>query len=254
MTTDEYLQAVINRNIAVTGDASPAALAGNAVYQIANQWAGNQLRSATYSGSYAKGTAVRGQTDVDIFMSLRSDTSTTLREIFEGLHSWMVNRGYPSARQQNVSIHVNHRGVEVDLVPGVHYGDNTEYHWLYVNKANRHRTQTNISLHIDTVRRSGRIREIVLTKIWKKNHALDFPSFYLELIVLEALKYSRASLSDSFWAVLQYLEENFLSSRIVDPANSNNIISDDLTEAEKRVVSNKAGESRHQRAWERIVW
>lgn len=254
MTADEYLQNLIARNRVATGEGSAASNAGNAVYQIVKRWAGQQLRSGSYSGSYAKGTAIRGRTDVDLFISLKSDTTNTLKEIFDKLHSWISQNGYPHARKQNVSVHVVHNSIEVDLVPAVHLGGNTEDHWLYVNKANRERTKTNVDTHINTVRNSGRINEIILTKIWRKNHNLDFPSFYLELAVIEALKYKRSGLAEHFLAILDYLSTTFVSARFVDPANTNNIISDDLTDAEKKAIAIKAGQSRGQQSWGSIVW
>lgn len=142
----------------------------------------------------------------------------------------------------------------MDLVPAVHLGGNTEDHWLYVNKANRERTKTNVDTHINTVRNSGRINEIILTKIWRKNHNLDFPSFYLELAVIEALKYKRSGLAEHFLAILDYLSTTFVSARFVDTANTNNIISDDLTDAEKKAIAIKAGQSRGQQSWGSIVW
>lgn len=254
MTADEYLKNLIAQNRVATGEGSAASNAGNAVYQVVSRWAGQQLRSGSYSGSYAKGTAIRGRTDVDIFISLKSDTTNTLKEIFDGLHGWLAKNGYPYARKQNVSVHVVHNGVEVDLVPAVHLGGNTDDHWLYVNKANRERTKTNVDTHIHYVRDSGRINEIILTKIWRKNHNLDFPSFYLELAVIEALKYKRSGLADHFLAVLDYLSNEFVSARFVDPANTNNIISDDLTDNEKRVIALQAGQSRREQSWKRTAW
>lgn len=254
MTADEYLQNLIAQNRVATGEGSAAFNAGNAVYQVVRRWAGQQLRSGSYSGSYAKGTAIRGRTDVDIFISLKSDTTNTLKVIFDGLHGWIAKNGYPYARKQNVSVHVVHNSVEADLVPAIHLGGNTEDHWLYVNKANRERTKTNVDTHINYVRNSGRVNEIILTKIWRKNHNLDFPSFYLELAVIEALKYKRGGLADNFLAVLDYLSSGFILARFVDPANTNNIISDDLTDTEKRVIASQAGQSRRQQSWESIVW
>jgi len=254
MTSDEYLQNLIARDRVVTGEGTAAFNAGNAVYQIVKRWAGQYLRKGSYSGSYAKGTAIRGRTDVDIFVSLNSNRPNTLKEIFDGLHSWISQNGYPNARKQNVSVHVVHNSVEVDLVPAVHLGGNTEDHWLYVNKSNKERTKTNVDTHINTVKSSGRVNEIILTKIWRKNHKLDFPSFYLELAVIEALKYKRSGLADHFLAVLDYLSSGLVLARFVDPANTNNIISDDLTDTEKRVIASQAGQSRRQQSWESIVW
>jgi hypothetical protein len=254
MTADQYLQNLITQNRVTTGPGTAASNAGNAVYQVVRGWAGQQLRSGSYSGSYAKGTAIRGRTDVDMFISLKSDTTNTLKEIFDSLHSWISQNGYSYARKQNVSVHVVHNGIEVDLVPAVHLGGNTEDHWLYVNKSNQERTKTNIDVHINLIKNSGRINEIILTKIWRKNNNLDFPSFYLELAVIEALKYKRGGLADNFLAVLDYLSNEFVSARFVDPANTNNIISDDLTNIERKVIAAQAGQSRGQQSWGSIVW
>lgn len=254
MTADEYLQSLISKYRASTGQGSPAYSAGNEVYPIIQQWAGEQLREVRFSGSNAKGTAIRGTTDVDLFISLKNGTQETLKQIFDMLFNRMRDNGYPDARKQNVSIHVNHKGIDMDLVPAVHLGGNTEDHWLYVNKANRERTKTNVNDHVELVRNSGRVNEIIVTKIWRKNHNLDFPSFYLELAVIEALKYKRSGLAEHFLAILDYLSNGFASARFVDPANTNNIISDDLTDAEKKCIASQAGQSRRQQSWGGIVW
>lgn len=86
MTADEYLQNLITRDRVVTGDGSAASNAGNTVYQIVKRWADQYLRKGSYSGLYAKGTAIRGRTDADIFVSLKSDTLNTPKEIFDGLY------------------------------------------------------------------------------------------------------------------------------------------------------------------------
>jgi len=254
MTPDEYLQSLITKYKASTGTGSVAYNAGNAIYPIIKKWAGVQLREVSFSGSNAKGTAIHGTTDVDLFISLKSDTKETMKQLFDKLFTTMKGNGYTGALKQNVSIHVNHVGIDVDLVPAVHFGDNSEDHWLYVNKPNRDRTKTNITTHINLVKGSGRINEIILAKIWRKNHGLDFPSFYLELAVIEALKYTRTGLADNFIKILEYLRDLLATARHVDPANSNNIISDDLTVAEKKIIADQAKKSRAEPKWEQTVW
>jgi hypothetical protein len=255
MSPDEYLQSLIIRyQVPVAVEGTPAYNAGKALYPILQQWAGKQLREVRFSGSNAKGTAIHGNTDVDLFISLKSDTSNTLKEVFDSLYDRIRNNGYPNARKQHVSIHISHKGIEVDLVPAVHFGGNTEDHWLYVNRPNRERTKTNVNEHINLVRSSNRINEIILTKIWRLNHKLDFPSFYLELVVIEALKSKRAVLAENFLSVLEYLSSSFVSARFVDPANTNNIISGDLADIEKRVIASQAKKSRTEQLWGSIVW
>lgn len=253
MTADGYLQSVIARYRVSTGAGSPAETAGNEIYPALQKWAGNQLREVRYSGSTAKGTGIKGTTDVDLFVSLKSDTPNTLKEIFDSLHGTMRNNGYPNATKQNVSIHVKHKGIEVDLVPAVHHGNSSEDHWLYVNKANRERTQTNVNTHIELIRKSGCLDEIILAKIWRKNHGLDFPSFYLELAVLDAMQYQTPH-KENFFSMLNYLANNFASTRFIDPANTANVISDTLTLAEKNAIADQASRSMQERSWGSIVW
>jgi hypothetical protein len=49
-------------------------------------WANQYFNALEYSGSYAKGTGVRGISDVDVFISLKSDTPGTLKEIYNNLY------------------------------------------------------------------------------------------------------------------------------------------------------------------------
>jgi hypothetical protein len=55
--------------------------------------------------------------------------------------------------------------------------------------------------------------------------------------------------------VFDYLRDSFPAARIADPANTNNIISEDLTAQEKAKVSAAAGAARQAAAssWEDIV-
>ncbi len=83
---------------------------------------------------------------------------------------------------------------------------------------------------------------------------LDFPSFYLELAVIEALSQSgEIGLAERVWRVLGYLASDFGRARFVDPANSNNIISDDLATAEKTRIMEAAARARQAKMWEEIV-
>lgn len=130
------------------------------------------------------------------------------------------------------------------------------YHSIYRRKVDSW-TQTNIQEHINAVKNSGRINEIIAMKIWTKRHNLDFPSIYLELIVLEALKYKSKdinNLASNITTILDYLIVDFFDKRIIDPSNSNNIISNDLTFQEKKMIVNQAKNSRAQQYWRDVIW
>jgi hypothetical protein len=248
---DVYLQTILNREAVNTGPLSPVRNVQTTLAPIIQEWAGTQLVSITPSGSFAKATANHSGTDIDLFVSLAADTTNPLKEIYEGLFSRMVAKGY-APKRQNVSINVTVNGYDVDLVPAKRQDNYGQDHSLYRRRADTW-TKTNVARHITLVAESGRTQEARIIKLWRNQKGLDFPSFYLELTVLDALSGSRASLSDNIWKVLLYLRDSFPVARVVDPANTNNTISDDLTAAEKANVKAAAVRALAAANWNQIV-
>lgn len=250
MTADEYVLKIMDKYVV---DIEKAKKAGNNVYPTIQKWAGSYLVKAEFSGSLAKGTAVSLSSDADIFISLSSETKGTLLEIYNSLYAYVNQAGY-KARKQNVSIGLEVNGYKIDLVPGKRQSQHGNDHSLCRFKAATW-TKTNIHTHISHVQNSNRVREIKLTKIWRELHCLDFPSFYLEMAVIDALKYkSTNDLANNFMTVLNFLASDFTSKTYIDPANSNNTISNDLTFAEKKNISLQASNSKNERIWGNIIW
>lgn len=246
---DQYVAQIIQRY----APSSMTALVFGQISPLLTQWAGSQLSRVFISGSNAKGTAIRGGTDLDIFISLKSSISQDLGEIYESLYQFATKQIW-LPRKQNVSIGIQYLGSKIDLVPGrIQAGSFTD-HSLYKNKATTW-TKTNVDLQITTIRTSQRIDEIKAIKIWRNLHNLEFPSFYLELIVIEALRYQRAAnLAQNVLEVLRYISDNIIVSRVLDPGNMSNVISEDLTVAEKSALSFAAANSLRESDWNRIIW
>ena len=205
------------------------------------------------SGSRAKGTAVALSTAFDVFISLSSSDDTPLEDIYNSLYAHFNQPSY-NCRKQNVSIGITYGGKSVDLVPGRRQSQYGDDHSLY-NRKQSSWMKTNISEHIRMVKNSNRIIEIAAAKIWRHRHSLEFPSIFLELVTIQALKNHRVAEHDNnFLSLLDYIRDNIQSVRIVDPANSNNIISDELTAADKKTLSAQAGKSRNEEKWASIIW
>ena len=99
------------------------------------------------------------------------------------------------------------------------------------------------------------MKEIRAVKIWRNLHGLSFPSFYLELMVIEGLKgRSKTNLAENVLNALNFIGDNLATRRIIDPANTNNVISDDLSAMEKNTVARQAKLSAGKRRWEEIIW
>jgi len=254
MSSDDYVKRIISKyKVPEEIDILTQICIVDPLIQIIKDWAGDCLNDIQISGSRAKGTAINICSDLDLFISLKSSTSNTLKEIYDSLFSHISNNNI-ECRKQNVSIGIKYGGYSIDLVPGKKHKGNINDHSLYRNKKGTW-TQTNINKHINHVRNSGRIDEIVLLKIWRKLHNIDFPSIYLELVVIDALMYKNKNQpASNFLAILDYLKDYFVDKTIIDPANTNNVISDDLYKYEKEAIAKKAKESRNQLYWKDIIW
>lgn len=218
---------------------------------LAQSWAGADLLAVAESRSWAKGTAVAGGTDLDLFVSLRPETSGSLAEIYTAFFCFL--RRHVDPRRQDVSIGVTLGAAKIDLVPGRKQPGPTTDHSLYSNRR-RSWIQTNVSQHISLVRRSGRANEIRLLKIWRRRHGLEFPSFALELAALRALAGSpQGALAPNVVAAWTFLRDQLEQARLVDPANSNNVVSDALTVAEKRRVATAAAQALEQWSWSAVL-
>jgi hypothetical protein len=253
MSADSYLSGILANYQLATGVGSAAYNVRGTMLPIIQRWAGNFLLDFSFSGSYAKGTGVKGSTDVDLFISLDPHIPKTLGAIYESLFTFLQNAGY-NPRRQNVSIRVMYTNLLVDLVPARKQLGYTNDHSLYKQKTQTW-TLTNFQTHINLVAHSGRLNEIRAIKIWRQLNNLDFPSFYLELATIDALSgRSTNQLADNVWATLIYLRDKFSNARFVDPANTANIISDDLTPTEKMVIANAAGTSLTKQYWSQVIW
>jgi len=215
-------------------------------------WAGIYYVNIIKSGSIAKGTAISIASDVDLMVSLTSNCNENnggLESIYDSLYS-ELNRKYQNVRKQNVSVRINlpsDMGVlnklEVDITPARKQAGNTNDHSLWVSKLKTW-CKTNIQKHIDDILNSNRINEIKLLKIWRELNELDFPSIYLEYLLIKNILSSKSFGSDywekNFLHILSELakpDKNPLLLKIRDPANLNNILSDLLTTNEKAKIA-----------------
>ncbi len=240
------------------------------IYQlktILQTWAGPCYLQTIDSGSRAKGTAIFLGSDVDYLVSLTANSSQTnggLKGIYDNLFSYLGSK-YPSVRKQNVSVRIHLgtllAGIEVDVTPAQKHTGNTNYHSLYTSKSSTSWIQTNTQKHIYDISQSGRINEIKLLKIWRELYSLDFSSIYLEYLLITKVLLNRSKhidhLENNFFYILQEFAKdtsNPLFARIIDPANSANVLSDLLSQVEKNKIISVAKQSIKNQNWGQIIW
>ena len=244
INADLYLLAVIGRERA--GDDDAPYRVRRQMEPLLRAWAGARLEAVTLSGSYPKATALRGS-DVDLLVSLAPETPGSLAEVHAGLAAHF--RDY-AARPRNVSVRVQFQWASVDLVPARRRAGST-VHTLWQMRYGTW-LQTDVGEQIRYVRSSGLLDEILALKIWRRRNVLRFPSFLLELAVLRALRPGRG-VSRSFLEMLEFLASEFVGARLVDPVNSNNVVSDALTVEEKSRIAGAAEMSLRAASWAEIL-
>jgi hypothetical protein len=257
MSADTYLAQILAKY-------SPRSLAGHAaplseLGGLLHTWANGCYIAIVKSGSLAKGTAISLASDVDFLVSLTSDCNENtggLKSIYDSLYGTLNGR-YTTVRKQNVSVRLTLNGLQIDVTPARRHSGNTNYHWIYLSKSGS-RQQTNVQKHNVDISTSGRTNEIRILKIWRELNRLEFPSIYLEyLLVKTVLSGSRGTVAENALTAFKELARenaNPLFARVVDPANSSNILSDLLTDAEKNAIISRARIAASQQYWSKIVW
>jgi hypothetical protein len=173
--------------------------------------------------------------------------------MYNTLCTALGNAGYP-VRKQDVSVGTKVNGYSIDLVPGRRQTQYENEHSLYRNRTGSW-TKTDVHRHISLVSHSGRTDEIKALKLWRCRHNLQFPSFYLELAVMDALHSARTGdLAANVWRTLEYFRDRITTATYIDPANTNNVVSDDCSPAEKAHIAAQAASSLTSRTWQEVVW
>lgn len=250
-TTEQYAASIVEKYRVVADAASPAHRAADEVIPLLRKWGKQHLQGITLSGAYAKNTAISLSSHADILISLASIPGVEMKKIFWSLFEHLTDHDLrPHTR--GVSIRLQHHGFNIDLIPACR--DRKSGNLLF-NKRTVSEVHTDIAQHTHLIGNSGRQQEICAMKIWRERNGLDWPSLYLELTVLRALEAERfGQLADNVLAVLHFLVGRFEQAVVRDPANGENVVSNDLSDEEKRAIVKAAREALYDENWKKILW
>ena len=252
MSASSYLRDILAREAVNAGMQSPLRLLESEIEGICRRWAGSALLEVYPTGGFEKGTANRSGTAIDFLVSLAPDTEYLPAEAYEALYHTFDDAGL-SPKRRDVSIGVKLRGMTVDIVPARRLARTTDEHELFLRRTGA-TVITNLTQHVLDGIACGRRDEIRIVKLWRDQMGLDLPSFNLELAVVAALRrQSAGALADNVWEVFGYLANLFPARSLLDPANANNIVSDQMTAAQRDAVRKAAQYARAGRSWHDII-
>lgn len=190
-----------------------------------------------YAGSYGKKTMIADSFDLDVVAYWPVGCPYTLKDIFEAVGP-VLQQKWKSASPKTVAWTISFQGgFHIDVVPG------RALDHAY-KEANLYRSdkdcsmKTSIKVHIDTVKSSGRHDAIRLMKLWRVRNGVPWKkTLPLELMTIEALRgTSTTDLEQQLLKVFAHVRDTIERVLIVDPANSNNIVSDELGDGDRNAI------------------
>jgi hypothetical protein len=251
-TVDQYAAAIVEKYHVDADTGSPAHRAADQIIPLLKQWGKPYLAGITLSGAYAKNTAITLSSQVDVLILLNPNAGMEIKNVFWSLFEFLSDHDQ-RPRTRHVSIQLPSKDMQVDVIPA--FRDRASSGNILFNKRTGNAVQTDVAQHVHLVGNSGRQQEICALKIWRERNSLDFPSFYLELTALQALESERfGQVADNVLAALRYMANRFEQAVVRDPANRNNIISNDLNAADKKAIAKAARGALYGENWKKIIW
>jgi hypothetical protein len=174
-------------------------------------------------------------------------------DLFGAVHAVLVNAGF-TVHPQTVALRLPGKGgFHVDVVPGRAQDTSFRYATLHKNTQPPSWLQTSLKVHIDAVRKTE-LRQIVrLLKLWRLRHGVPLKTFALEILTVRALDEAQKNdLAVALMALLRFISAHMENVRLVDPANSNNIL--DVTANDRSATAQIAARCVGEKFWEQIVW
>lgn len=241
MTANEYLEKLLEDNKIPEEELNNIRAKRDEVETKLRGHFGDKILTIKYSGSIAKKTAINASKDLDLAVHFKKDSYGSLKQMYEDVYDLLCQH-YIAVQKQNVSIGLSLENV--DVVPGRRIEDGSNNDVNLFRKDTEGSIKTNLETHKDYIKNSNCRKIIRLLKIWKNAHALKFKSFALEILVIKALDgFEGTSLTAKTKKVLEFIETNVRTITLIDPANTNNNISDAIDDFKKIMLQGTASSS-----------
>lgn len=213
----------------------------NIQYKINNEFGEYLSEYPSVNGSLKKGTAIHSS-DVDIQVKFNRDTESIKNirsEVESYLNKEFYDRNLIEVRSQNHSVGLIYdiKGTKkrIDIVPMREVENGKGDAYIYSTKNNSIK-KTNAKKQLGKLKLTEKQKQIIrLLKGWKIDNNLKFPSIFIEHVVNRAFKenYIPRTIDKALLFVIEYISNNITHIKIIDPANTNNIISETLSYSDK---------------------
>lgn len=198
----------------------------------------------TFNGSIQRGTSI-ASSDIDINLRFTKEAGTVskIRSIVEEyLTNEFSDSSLVDVRSQEHSIglffSIQREQCRIDVVPMREIENGKGDTFIFSTKRETIK-KTNAIRQNKVLRFTEKQKHIIkLLKGWKIENNVHIPSVFLEHLVVRAYEdvYVPRGLKNALFTIIEYIGNEIPTIRIVDPANTNNIISESLTYQNKEQI------------------
>lgn len=186
-------------------------------------------------GSSIKRTNIRETPKVKLLVSIKEKDKRPIEEITQWFYNYLQFPEWQVVKKNN-QLEFNYKGIDFNIFLAKKKVNSYNYH-IMENLKFSQEVISNFNIHTSNVVDSNFQKEIILMKLWREKHQLNFPTIYLELVVMDVLrKCDKTNLFSRMIRILDYLRRDFVQDKFYDPSNTYNVISDYLTLDEKRRI------------------
>ncbi|MBN9362629.1 MULTISPECIES: hypothetical protein [unclassified Devosia] len=252
VSASDYLRDILARETVRPEAMGAAARIDGKIAALCHAWGSRDIVDVTPGGGFEKSMANRSGVSLDYVVWIHARADRRIPELYESMFSAFQRLGLAPVRR-NVTLALNLGTMVVDLLPAKRLSMISDIHEIYSTRRGIALT-TNLHQHVLDSHDAGWQEEVRVLKLWRDQNGLDFPSYYLELATQAALRRRPAgALADNVWAALGFFERLLVPRAMLDPANAANVVSDELTAAQKRSIALAAAAARSGRPWSEIV-
>ena len=253
MINEEYLREILNQQELTDNQILNLENQRDAILQeLLEEIGGNP--TIYNAGSYAKGTMIQAGYDLDIVLYWSYNFHLSPQNLFNEVGIVLQrNSRYP--RPKKVGWEIPFPGYfHIDVIPGKQILNQQNLAYLYNNEIGG-RFRSSVKMQVNHVKKANRQDIIKLMKLWKIRIDVPIKTFILETMIIDACKgLDRSLLEHQLNHAFEYISDNILTIKVLDSANSNNIISNNISQEDKDRIKNLVDDALESNTWRNIIY
>ncbi len=224
-------------------------------------WAADCFMGIRDSGSHARGTATSVSSNVKLLLLLSNACHRNaggIRSSYESLYGFLIER-YRDVKKNRVSVRLRVNAMDIDITPARMQSGEVDLHTLY-QVDDEKIVETSVLQHADDVLVAARAAETKLIKIWFDQQGIQWPAIYVDYLVptklLANIKPEKDTLALNFMHMSRQLAKrdfNPLLDEFEDPANHENLLSEMMSDQDKRAAIKAAQQALMARNLEGVI-